>query len=45
MFTAAMAAARAWPRNTQSTAVTRIMPMRRFSITVRVVTCTSRSRS
>ena len=45
MFTAATAAARAWPRNSQSTSVTSSMPTNRFSITVWVVSFTSRSRS
>ena len=45
MFTAATIAARAWPRKTQSTSVTSSMPTSRFSSTVWVVICTSRSRS
>ncbi len=45
MFTAAITAARACPRNTHRTSVTSSMPTSRFSITVCVVTCTRRSRS
>ncbi len=45
MFTAATAAALAWPRNSQRTSVTSTIPAMRFSITVRVVIFTSRSRS
>ena len=45
MFTAATAAARACPRNTQSTRVTSSMPTSRFSRTVSVVSFTSLSRS
>src|SRR6202023_199484 len=45
MFTAATAAARAWPRNSQSTSVTSSMPTRRFSMTVWVVIFIRRSRA
>jgi len=45
MLTAATAAARACPRNTQRTTVTRTMPTRRFSSTVPVVSFTSFARS